>query len=137
MAEPFLDTDVIVRLLAADDPRKQAAAQVLFERIEQGSLTVAAPDTVIADAVYVLTSPRLYHQPRKLVAAALIRLVRLPHFRVKNRRAVLRALELYASTNLDFGDVLIVSSMEQAGSTMLYSYDKGFDRIMGVTRHEP
>jgi predicted nucleic acid-binding protein len=137
MTGPYLDTDVIVRLLAGDDPQKQAAAQMLFEQVEQGSITVSAPDTVIADAVYVLASPRLYHQPRTMVSAAIARLVRLPHFHVKNRRAVLRALELYATTNLDFGDVLIVSSMEQTHSTALYSYDKGFDRFTGITRREP
>lgn len=38
--------------------------------------------------------------------------VQVPHFRVRHRRAVLYALELYATTNLDFGDVFIIASME-------------------------
>jgi predicted nucleic acid-binding protein len=59
MAYPFIDTDVIIRFLTGDDPRKQAAAAALFQRIEQGALTVAAPVMVIADAVFVLHSPRL------------------------------------------------------------------------------
>jgi predicted nucleic acid-binding protein len=50
---------------------------------------------------------------------------------------VLRALDLYASTNLDFGDTLIIASMEQQNSHVLYSYDTGFDRIQGVARREP
>ena len=58
MTQPFIDTDVIIRFLTGDDPEKQAAATRLFEQIEQGFLTVQAPDTVIADAVYVLASPR-------------------------------------------------------------------------------
>jgi len=137
MSDRFVDTDVIIRLLTGDDPQKQAAATALFEQVELGQATVAAPDTVIADAVYVLASPRLYHLPRAQVSALLTTLVRLPNFRVGNRQAVLRALELYATTNLDFGDVFLVASMEQAGADVILSYDKGFDKLQGITRQEP
>ena len=54
MADPFVDTDVLIRLLTGDDLDKQARAATLFEQVEAGTLSVAAPDTVIADAVYVL-----------------------------------------------------------------------------------
>jgi predicted nucleic acid-binding protein len=121
MTYPFIDTDVIIRLLTDHDPAEQAAAQALFERIQHGTLTVTAPATVIADAIFVLSSPRLYHLPRPVIAGALSRPVRLPHFRVRSRRAVLRALQLYASTNLDFGDIFIVAAMEQSGSATVYS----------------
>lgn len=50
----YVDTDVIIRLLTADDPTKAAEAGALFEAVEQGHVTLAAPDTVIADAVFVL-----------------------------------------------------------------------------------
>jgi len=137
MPHPFIDTDVIIRFLTGDDPQKQAAATALFEQVEQGLLTVAAPDTVIADAVYVLSSPRLYHQARSAVQELLSALVHLAHFQVQNRPAVLRALELYGSTKLDFGDTLIIASMEQQHSQVLYSYDADFDRFDGITRQEP
>lgn len=137
MTLPFVDTDVIIRLLTDDDPAKQAAAKLLFERVEQGTLTIAAPVTVVADAVYVLSSPRLYHVPRAQVSALLSTLIRLPHFRVRQRSVVLRALELYATTNLDFGDLFIAASMEQLGSTALYSYDAGFDRLPDIIRQAP
>ena len=60
----FLDTNIIIHFLTGDDPAKQAAAKVLFERIENKELTVYAPDTVIGDAVFVLASPRHYHKSR-------------------------------------------------------------------------
>ena len=64
MSDPFVDTDVLIRLLTGDDPAKQAASSALFERVQSGELTLVAPDTVIADAVYVLSSRRLYNLPR-------------------------------------------------------------------------
>ena len=137
MNDPYVDTDVIIRLLTGDDLNKQAAAAHLFEQVEAGVLTVAAPDTVIADAVFVLSSPRLYRRPRAEVAALLIALVRLPHFHVQHRRNVLRALELYGATNLDFGDVMIAAAMEETQSPFVYSYDADFDRLSGIERREP
>lgn len=137
MTTPFIDTDVIIRFLTGDDPKKQAAATALFEQVEQGMLTVAAPDTVIADAVYVLSSPRLYHLARSEVRELLTALIQLPHFQVQNRLAVLRALELYGSSKLDFGDVLIIACMELQHSEILYSYDADFDRFDNINRQEP
>ncbi len=65
MTVPYVDTDVIIRLGTGDDPAKQAAARALFRAVEEGRLTVAAPYTVIADAVFVLSSPRTYGLPAR------------------------------------------------------------------------
>src|SRR6266571_2097971 len=101
MPDPFLDTNILIRLLTGDDLGKQAASAQLFKDVEDGKLTVAAPHTVIADAVFVLVSPRTYNRPRVQIAAALTRLVRLPNFKVQNRCIVLRALDLFGSSRLD------------------------------------
>ena len=137
--DPFIDTDVIIRFLTGDDPGKQEQAAKLFNQIEGGRLTVAAPYTVIADAVYVLSSPRLYNIARHEVAALLTPLVRLPNFRGKDRRVVLAALALYGSgaTKIDFGDAMIVAAMQQSGSGTVYSFDADFDKLAGTSRQEP
>lgn len=139
MTNPYIDTDVIIRLLTGDDPVKQEKAAKLFEQVEQGSLTVVAPDTVIADATYVLSSPRLYKHSRQDVAALLTPLVRLLGFHVKNKRTVLAALTLYGygQTKMDFGDAMIVASMQESSSRTLYSFDADFDKISGISRQEP
>jgi predicted nucleic acid-binding protein len=137
MSYPYLDTSIIIRLLTQDDPIKLERSRLLFEQIEHGTLTAAAPDTVIADAVFVLASKRQYNKPRAEIAALLTPLVRLSHFRVKNRRAVLTALSLYSATpDLDFGDALLVALMRSPGPPTIYSYDTDFD-LEGITRHEP
>jgi predicted nucleic acid-binding protein len=69
LADRFIDTDVIIHFLMGDDLIKQNQTARLFEQREQGKLTAAAPDTVIADVVYVFSSPRLYNLPRHDVAA--------------------------------------------------------------------
>jgi predicted nucleic acid-binding protein len=138
MTLSYIDTDVIIRLLTNDDSAKQAQAAALFEQVEKGLLMLAAPDTVIVDAVFVLSSPKLYHLPRQEVAALLLSLVRLPNFRIENRRVVLSALAIYAMTpKLDFGDAMIVAAMQESGVSTVYSYDAHFDRIAGIVRQQP
>jgi len=138
MSVPFVDTDGIIRLLTGDDPLKQAAAAALFTEVEHARLVITAPDTVSADAVFVLSSKRLYHLPRPQVVALLAALVRLPGFRVQNKHTVLAALMIYAThSQLDFGDALIVAAMQTADETRLYSYDTDFDRVPGIERTAP
>jgi predicted nucleic acid-binding protein len=138
MSDGVCDTSVLIRLITGDDPAKQDRAIALFERIEQAKLSLDAPVTVIADAVFVLTSRRLYNRPRGEVASKLTTLVRLPNFHVKDRRTVLRALQLFAGTTyLDFGDAMIVAQAQQSGLQTVYAYDQDFDRIAGITRIEP
>lgn len=137
MNDPYIDTDIIIRLLTGDDVAKQAAAAALFERVAEGGLVISAPDTVIADAVHVLSSSKLYHLSRGRIASLLRPLVSLNGFRVTQRAVVLRALDLYETTNLDWGDVMIVAAMERDKSKAVYSYDRHFDRIPSIERFEP
>jgi predicted nucleic acid-binding protein len=138
MTSPFCDTSIIIRLITGDDAAKQEKAIALFERVEQRTLSLAAPDTVIADAVFVLTSKRLYGMPRNEAAARLTTLVKLPNFHVTNRQAVLAALHLFGMTTaLDFGDCVLVAMMQQRGEQTLYAYDTDFDRVSGIIRQEP
>lgn len=137
MSDPVVDTDVIVRLVTGDEPVKQAAAYELFRQVRAGRLTLQAPVTVIADAVHVLSSPRLYDLPRKRIVALLRPIVLLPGFHLAERRVILRALELYElHPALRFGDVMIVATMETTGASVVYSYDRHFGRFSGITRLE-
>lgn len=137
MDEAFVDTDVIIRLLTGDDPAKQAAAATLFQQVERGDVQLRAPVTVVADALYVLASKRLYAVPRAETSEMLSALVRLPGFHVSDRRTVLRALELYGANPVDFGDALLVASMEHEGATVIYTYDGDFGRFPNVRGLQP
>jgi predicted nucleic acid-binding protein len=136
-ALPFLEANILIRLLTGDDPQKQARARALFKQIEAGSLTVAVPATVIFECIFVLTSPRLYHLAKHEAVGLLLPIIRLPHLKLENRQTVLRAGDIYVMSSLSFGDAYIAATMEQAQSTTLYSYDRGFDQLKGFIRKEP
>lgn len=137
VTDPYVDTDVIIRLLTKDDIKKQKAAASLFEKVAHGTLTLLAPVTVIVDAVYVLSSSRLYNLPRSEIRDLLSTLVTLPGFRVESKQVVLKALNIYASGNLDFGDVFLICCVKQTKAKRIYSYDHDFDHIQGIVRKEP
>lgn len=134
----FLDTNIIIRFLTGDDVKKQAACASLFYQIEAGTLDVFVPDIVIAEAVHVLASPKLYNHSRSEVAALLIPLLHLPHLETQNKRILLRTLHIYADTkNLDFADACLIATMEQTKSDHLFSYDTDFNQFPFIKREEP
>ncbi|MDQ3044412.1 MAG: hypothetical protein M3R06_04565 [Chloroflexota bacterium] len=96
-----------------------------------------APEIVIANAVFVLSSKRLYALEREHVAELLSPLVRLPGFHVRNRGAVLRAFAIFATNRVDCGDVMIVANVERTGIGEMVSYNRDSDRFPDINRSEP
>ncbi len=137
MSVPFIDTNVIVGYLAGEEPEKQQDAARLFDRIAGGGLTVVATSTVIADCVYVLSSPRLYNLQREHIADMLLTIVTSSGFQIVERQIMIDALMMYGGSGIKFDDAYIIASMMAAGSDTLYSWDRGFDRITGINRIEP
>lgn len=137
ISRPYVDTDIIIRLITGDDLKKQEASAKLFQKVENNELILTTPDTTIADAVFVLSSPRLYNLSRTEIRDVLVSLLRYNNFKVDNKQAVTSALDLYASTNLDFGDCLLATLTSQTKAKEIYSYDHDFDKIKGIKRREP
>ncbi len=68
MTVPFVDTNVIIRLVSADDPGKQVAAARFFQSVRDGQLTIAAPVTVLA-ALQLYKAASLTFDDAMIVAA--------------------------------------------------------------------
>lgn len=133
----YVDTDVLIRLLTGDDPEKQEVSATLFEKVEKGELVLSASDTVIADAVFVLSSSKHYNLSRIEICSLLLSLLRYPNFKVENKQVVIKALDLYADKNIDFGDAMLAVLTLGSPEKIIYSYDQDFDKISGIKRKEP
>jgi len=111
----FLDTNIFLRYLTRDDAEKSAVCLALLQRGQAGEEATTS-EVVLAEVAYVLSSPRQY---------------KLSH-------ADVSALDRYSTyPHLDFEDCLTVAQIEQQGIGTLASYDRGFDRVPGITRREP
>ncbi len=132
----FVDTNIFLRYLTQDEQRYKACL-VLFQQAERNQVSLLTSEAVLAEVVFVLSSPKHYHLTRQQIQVALSRLLLLPGLKVPNRNTHLRALALYAQQTLDFEDCLSIAHMEQMNVPQIYSYDHGFDRIDTIERLEP
>ena len=133
----FLDTNIILRYLLRDDPTKAERCFALFQQLKRKEISLITSEAVIAEVVYVLVSRNLYNQPRSNIRAFLLPIINLPSLKIPYRRALIRALDLFAHSNLDFEDALTVAHMERMKITTVVSYDQDFDHIQGIQRREP
>jgi predicted nucleic acid-binding protein len=137
MTPAFVDTNVFVRFLTNDIPESQQRSAALFNRVRRGELQLTTPSSTIAEVVYVLHSPRLYHKSRSDVASMLLPLIKLSGIKLYQRQVVINAISLFESTKLSFGDAMIAASLLARQGKVLYSFDTDFDAIHGITRLEP
>src|SRR3954469_6795231 len=96
----FIDTNIIIRYLVAPEPgnaadREQAQfSKALLEQMQRGEEVVTTSEVVIAEACFVLSSPKRYNLSHSDVAARLRPIISLRGFRLAHKQVVLRALDL-------------------------------------------
>ena len=133
----FVDTNIFIRHLTRDDPEKAQACYQLFLSAQRNEVALTTSEAVIAEVVYVLSSEQLYNLSREQIRALLYPLLTLRGFKLSGREVYLRALDVYASSDLDFEDAIAVAHMERHQLSEIYSYDRHFDQMSGLTRLEP
>jgi predicted nucleic acid-binding protein len=134
----FIDTNVLIRLLTRDDRDKLERCRELFRRANRGEIELTTSEAVIAETVFVLSSPRLYAMKRAEIALLLGSLLGGSSLFVDHKSAVLDALELYGLSNLHFVDCLGAAHARRAGTPhTIYSYDRELDLIPDIQRREP
>ena len=132
----FVDANVFLRLLTQDDPVKATRVLGLLERAERGDVRLVTSEAIVAEVVFVLSSPVLYHFPKPQVASILEPVLENPGLTIDHKQAVLSALSRFGQMNLDFEDCLAIAHIDRQGLDGIYSYDRHFDRAP-VQRLEP
>jgi predicted nucleic-acid-binding protein len=133
----FVDTNVFVRFLSRDDAEKSHRSGQLLARAEQGATELMTSEAVVLEVVQILSSPRLYSMDRALIANVMQSLLENKGLRVDHKSTLIQALDLYSATNLDYTDCLAIAHAWRSGTDVVYSYDRGLDRVPGVRRLEP
>lgn len=131
----LIDTNVLVRYLANDDPRQSATSRALFRRLEDGAEHVELVLPVLFEVVYVLQ--KVYKVKRPAIVEALTSLLALATVNIQNKQMILRMLEYWGASNLGLTDCYLVALMENTKRSEIYSFDRDFDRFHFVRRIEP
>ncbi|MDQ7822544.1 MAG: PIN domain-containing protein [Candidatus Eremiobacteraeota bacterium] len=133
MKERIIDTNIILRYLTDDIEEQAKKCENLFRRVSEGKETIELPLLVIAEVVWTMT--RYYKQPRKEVVENLSIMLTTPCIKVRDKKLVLDALELYIDKNVSFTDAYLATACIYAQKG-IYSFDEDFDNI-GIDRSEP
>jgi predicted nucleic-acid-binding protein len=115
-----LDTNVVVRLLAADDKAQADQARALL-----AGQPVLISLTVLLETEWVLRS--LYQFGPSDIANALERLAGLPNVTMEAEEIVQAALLAYKN-GIDFADALHVCKSHGTGATAFATFDKRLSR---------
>ena len=124
-----LDTNVLLRLLLNDDPRKSRQAQALVDRAVSRSDQVLLPDIVLCELEWVLGAA--YDVPKAEIVRTLRRLLDTRVFAFLDRSTVAAALADYEAGKGDFSDYLIGASAARAGASTTYTFDRALRRAGG------
>jgi predicted nucleic acid-binding protein len=112
-------------------------AGALLRQAERSDVVLTTSDAVIAEVAFVLTSRAHYQLPVADAAARLVTLLRLRGMKLREKRVLLRALELWtAQPRLGFVDALTAAYAQQPG-VELTTFDTDFDEIPGMRRWQP
>jgi len=116
-----LDTNILVRYVAQDDPEQSPRATRLIE-----SLTAEAPGYVtlvsVVELVWVLSG--CYGSTKKEICQVLEALLRSKELVVADADIVWKVLRLYRGCKADFADILIERLAKAAGCIHTVTFDR-------------
>ena len=122
-----VDTNVVVRLLVADDTAEARRTRALFEHN-----TIWIATTVILETEWVLRGA--YKFSADEIQGALNKLLGLPHVTLGDQALIVQALDRYKQ-GLDFADALHLAAASQAEG--FATFDRALRRSAGTVTTTP
>ncbi len=122
-----VDTNVLLRLIARDEPRQATAAEAFVSRGGWVS------HVVLVEAVWVLES--VYELDRSAQAKAVTMLLNHRDLTVQDADVVAAALERFtAKSGVSFSDCLVLEVARKAGHLPLGTFDRDLAKLDGAER---
>jgi predicted nucleic-acid-binding protein len=122
-----VDTNILVRLVARDDPRQVARAEAFVARGAWVS------HLVLAEAMWVLDS--VYRLGAREIAVAVEMLLNHKDLTVQDADAVAGALANFRKKpSLGFSDCLVLEVARKAGHLPLGTFDRALGKLDGAQR---
>lgn len=125
-----IDTDIIVRFLVGDDRGKAERFQQFLNSDQKAVLT----DITFAEIFWVLSS--FYKFPKEGVLFGLESLIHEKSI-FCNRLLLQETIKILRESSLSFIDAYVAAYSLRKSDGRVLSYDKGYDRVLGLRRIEP
>ena len=131
-----VDTNVLVRLITADEPAQTEVARRALARAEAKGERIFVSLPVLCELVWTLAG-RMYRFNRASIAAALSALLEGAALEIQQRDAVSAALQEFRAGSADFSDYLVGQLGAAAGCSNTLTLDsalngtRGFELLRG------
>ncbi len=122
MPSYFIDTNFYLRLLLNDIPAQAKTVSKYFDNARSGELEIIFLTEVLIEVAHVLRTR--YKTDRKQIAQIFLDLVNTPYITLPDRDIILDVAVLYAKTNIDLVDLILIVRAENEGKQIL-TFDKG------------
>jgi predicted nucleic-acid-binding protein len=126
-----VDTNVLVRLVLADDDKQFARAQQLFDRHADTAGAIWVSDVVLVELTWVLH--RAAGHDRTDITRVIDALAHNATVRLQSAAAVRKAVRLYEAGPADFADCLLAVQAHEAGADTVHTFDRKMSALPGVT----
>jgi len=133
----FIDTNIFLRFLTRDDPKKAEQCRSLLYAASEGGIKLYTTDLVFAELIWVLQSPKTYNLNPPEIRDLVIPLALIKGLSFPAKKLFPEIMELFASYNVDFIDAYNAVIMHSRDIDLIYSYDSDFEQLENVTRVEP
>jgi predicted nucleic-acid-binding protein len=124
-----LDTNVVVRYLAQDDPKQSAAASRFFEHVLTPENRGFVPVVVLCELAWVLAE--CYGTDRVRIRQAIEGLLVAKQLAVETPDVVRRALRAWHGSAADFADALIGELARANGADKTVTFDRAASKLPG------
>ena len=131
----FIDSNIFIRYFVSDDSNKSKKVEMLFQKIVTGETECFTNQMVIAEIVWVLD--KFYNMDKQLICDNIEFIVNTPNLKVKEKNILLKAIESYRNSNIDFIDAYNYSYALVNNASSIFSYDSHFDKLKSIKRMEP
>lgn len=136
MGRIFVDTNIFVRYLTGDDPKKATRVKHFFELAKKGVLELCTNEMIVAELIWVLSS--YYDCSKDEVFNIVSRILSLKFLVTPRRDLLYHALFIHKIKNVDFIDAYTALFMKEEGIQKIATFDKtDFKRFDWVERIEP
>lgn len=126
-----LDTNVLVRYLAADDPKQLATVEELMDESQRNREPFFLPAIVLCELVWVLA--KRYDQGKSQIIQAIEQILDMDQFRLEYDAIVRRSLESFRNGKGNFSDYLIGEISKQHGCKDFVTFDRALKNSAGFT----
>jgi len=135
MKRAFVDANLILRYFTKEPPDMAEASLKTFSAAQDGHMCLIITPIIVAEVVWVLES--FYGYSKEQIAVTIIQFLYSDGLEVMELDILIQALSLYHEKNIDFADALLAVLALSRGPARIYSFDRHFDRIPGITRCDP